>query len=214
MGKIIGVGGDKGGCGKTTTATNLAALAALRGFNVGLLDADGTKPDSFRWNERRRELAVLPQVRAKRVLGQIDDAIIAMADEHEVLIIDTGGMDSPEMRYAAGYADIFIAPFNTSRYDLDTIQKVSSILVLARVNNPELRAYSLLIGASNHPQSRSTQKARATLQTVGYPPCLDSMLHYLEVWKDTAETGRGVHDYPPNKAQGDLEAVVKEAALW
>ena len=38
---IVSVTNNKGGCGKTTTAVNLAAALRLRGFDVLAVDLDG-----------------------------------------------------------------------------------------------------------------------------------------------------------------------------
>lgn len=40
MAIILGVGGTKGGCGKSNTAVNTAAELLRQGFSVGILDAD------------------------------------------------------------------------------------------------------------------------------------------------------------------------------
>lgn len=53
--KTFVVAGSKGGVGKTTIATNLAAQAALRGVRTVLADADPQK-SSTRWTERRADL--------------------------------------------------------------------------------------------------------------------------------------------------------------
>lgn len=54
FGKIIGVGGTKGGCGKSNTAVNTAAELTRRGFKVGILDAD-KKISSANWAKARDE---------------------------------------------------------------------------------------------------------------------------------------------------------------
>ena len=59
--KTILVAGSKGGVGKTTVATHLAAHAALDGKRTVLADAD-PQGSSTRWAQRRSmlESAVLP----------------------------------------------------------------------------------------------------------------------------------------------------------
>ena len=59
--KTILIASSKGGAGKTTLATNLAAYFALDGKRTVLVDAD-PQHSSTRWAERRAELesAVLP----------------------------------------------------------------------------------------------------------------------------------------------------------
>ena len=59
--KTILVASSKGGVGKTTVATQLAAQAAIDGLNTVLVDAD-PQGSATRWAERRSELesAVLP----------------------------------------------------------------------------------------------------------------------------------------------------------
>ena len=65
--KTVLVASSKGGAGKTTIATHLAAHAALEGRRTALVDAD-PQQSSTRWAERRAELesAVLPVAGARR----------------------------------------------------------------------------------------------------------------------------------------------------
>ena len=92
--KTVLVASSKGGVGKTTLATHLAAQAALAGEATVLIDAD-PQQSSTRWAERRAGLdsAVLPidgSARHKKVLAAIpegttrvviDAAAGAMADD-------------------------------------------------------------------------------------------------------------------------------------
>ena len=155
---IIGIGGEKGGCGKTTAATNIAAYLAYKGKDVGILDAD-PKPAASNWVARRKEQD-LPAIACKRAIGDIDAVIKAMGKEHEFTIIDCGGMDSSEMRYAIAYSDIFIAPFMPSVYDTSTAKAIDELVARGKIFNPKLKAFSLIAGASNNRQSTTTKTTR------------------------------------------------------
>ena len=56
---IVLIGGEKGGTGKSTIATNLAAYLANRSDDVVLLDAD-SQATAKRWVERRNNSGRIP----------------------------------------------------------------------------------------------------------------------------------------------------------
>ena len=58
---VLVFGGEKGGTGKTTLATNIAAMLALKGKDVLLLDTDKQGTASF-WATIREEDGVEPRV--------------------------------------------------------------------------------------------------------------------------------------------------------
>ena len=113
--KTILVASSKGGAGKTTLATNLAAYFALDGKRTVLVDAD-PQHSSTRWAERRAELesAVLPIDASGRRAWRAwlpEDAERVVVDAPAVLrverLIGTRGMsrDEAEARVWAQASD-------------------------------------------------------------------------------------------------------------
>ena len=66
---IILIGGEKGGTGKTTIATNLAAMRALAGRDVLLIDTDPQGSANY-WVQSRDELEIMPRVACVQKFGK------------------------------------------------------------------------------------------------------------------------------------------------
>jgi chromosome partitioning protein len=83
---IIAVVGQKGGCGKTTTAQNLAVAASKAGQTVALIDLD-SQPTSANWGDRRN--AESPAVVSAQV-ARLKSVLDAAAKQGSTLaILDT-----------------------------------------------------------------------------------------------------------------------------
>ena len=97
---IILVGGEKGGTGKTTIVTNLAALRAMAGRDVLLVDTDPQGSASY-WTTSRDEDAIKPRVACIQKFGKgLQVEVKDLASRYQDIIIDAGGRDSVELRAA------------------------------------------------------------------------------------------------------------------
>ncbi|HST43895.1 MAG TPA: AAA family ATPase, partial [Luteimonas sp.] len=115
--KTVLVASSKGGVGKTTIATHLAAHAALSGQRTVLVDAD-PQGSSTRWCERRAglESAVLPIAGASRQKG----ALRAIPDGTERLVIDApAGAMADDLETYLDIADALVVPVLPSALDID-----------------------------------------------------------------------------------------------
>jgi chromosome partitioning protein len=141
---IIVCGGIKGGTGKTTIASNLAALRA-RTHDVLLVDADEQESATIFTSIRKSERPDLPQftsviLRDEQVRRELD----RLSSKYEDVIIDTGGRDTRSQRAGLSIADMLLLPFNPRSLDIWTIENVETLLKDIWTINPTLKAISLL----------------------------------------------------------------------
>ncbi len=146
------IGGEKGGTGKSTIATNLAVMASLMGKDVLLLDAD-KQETATKFISKRNEQGIKPtpvclQRRGKNLHAEIEDLV----NRYELVIIESGGQDSVELRgaMACSAVDSFYTPLQPSEFDLDTVGKMEELVGLAQSYNPLLNAYLLFNRAPTH----------------------------------------------------------------
>jgi len=138
---VIAVGNEKGGVGKTTIAANLAAMAAVSGRDTLLIDADPQQQSAARWAARRAEAhPSAPHVACVSVTGKgIQRQLEGLAPRYEVVVVDTGAEDSPELRAAALIADRLVIPLQADNLDLWAMPAMEALWEKASELNPKLR---------------------------------------------------------------------------
>jgi chromosome partitioning protein len=143
--RIIVLGNEKGGSGKSTTAMHVTVSLLKSGHTVGCIDLDARQGTLSRYVENRRAFAAesglplaVPEVcRVHR--SDRDGRAEAEAEEQAALaealselsgctaiVIDTPGSDSNLSRLGHAHADILITPLNDSFLDLDLLARIDS----------------------------------------------------------------------------------------
>ena len=164
MGIIITFGGQKGGVGKTTEATNTGLMLAMEGKNVLLADLDD-QLTAMRWNSRRAQANKSPFLASVHLLGsQVFKDLDEHAKNYDYIIVDTGGKDSSEVRAAlvAKSTEMFISPLRPSEYDFDTLDKVNELVDEASYYNEKLvdNCFILLSQCPTHHKSTVYEEAK------------------------------------------------------
>jgi chromosome partitioning protein len=162
---ILVCGGIKGGSGKSTIATNLAAMRAGAGKDVLLVDADEQESATIFTAIRKRDQRERPQytsiiLRESQLRAEID----RMRSKYDDVIVDTGGRDTRSQRASLSLADVLLLPFNPRSLDIWTIENVEKLLEDMRTINPQLRAVSFLNRAD--PIGSDNQDSREILSAV------------------------------------------------
>jgi chromosome partitioning protein len=101
---IVAVSNVKGGVGKTTTSVYLAAVAAERGEDVVLVDADPHASSAIWLEERPIDGVTVVEAPSERTLKR------AMQNEDALVVIDTPPGDERLVRAAIDAADSVVIP--------------------------------------------------------------------------------------------------------
>jgi chromosome partitioning protein len=186
--RTILVASSKGGAGKSTLSTNLAAHFAVDGKRTALLDAD-RQHSSFRWCEKRANLstAVLPiDGNAKQWQKQIPD-------NTQVLIIDTpAGAMGDELEPFLEIADAVIVPVLPSMIDIEaTVPFLNSLAQNARVKKKKLPVG--LVGNRLKPWTNASQQAVEQLKS--WPYTVVGELRDTQAYVLMVALGKSVFDY-------------------
>jgi chromosome partitioning protein len=141
---VIVLGNEKGGSGKSTTAMHVAVALLQAGQRVATIDLDSRQKSFTHYIENRRDWAERTRIKldvprhfcVARGFGlRLDDieaqefaafaeAIGAVENTHDFVVIDTPGSDSYMMRLAHSMADTLITPINDSFVDFDVLGSV------------------------------------------------------------------------------------------
>jgi chromosome partitioning protein len=145
MGRILVVGGIKGGIGKSTLAANLAVLAARAGQDVLLIDADPQETTKTWAAARADQPGDLAPVTTVTIVGkQIREELRRLTSKYETIIIDAGARDTTTQRAALSIANLVLLPFPPRGPDLWTLDAVAQTVAEVRTINAGLRAVAFV----------------------------------------------------------------------
>ncbi len=178
----------KGGVGKTTIATHLAAHAALAGRRTVLVDAD-PQASATRWCERRAGLAsaVLPVDGTRRSWARQ-----VPGDAQRVLVDAPAGAMQEALDHFLDAADAVLVPIQPSVLDLEASARfLESLARHARVRKGKLRVG--LVGNRLKPHTTASQQAMEQLR--GWPFPLVAQVRDSQAYVVLTGLGKSLFDY-------------------
>ncbi len=191
--QAILVANPKGGSGKTTLSTNIAAYLATQGKHVAMLDLDRQK-SATRWLDIRP--ANLPAI------SLLQDH--AGSDKHaDWLVIDSpAGLHGKNLGHALRLVDLVIVPIAPSIFDIQASQD----FLKALAHEKQVRKGKVSVGVVG---MRMEPRTRAALTLEQFLTALDlPVLAYLreaQVYVNAAFEGKTLFDIPPHLAERELE---------
>jgi chromosome partitioning protein len=202
---IILIGGEKGGTGKTTLATNLAALRRTAGRDVLLVDTDIQGSASY-WAARRDENTAVPRVSCIQKFGKgLQAEIQDLGTRYEDVVIDAGGRDSVELRAALVVAEKVYVPIQPSQFDIWTLARMDELVETGQGFNPNLVASVIICRASPNPVVSESAEATEAIRDFSHLRLASSVVRDRIAFRRAVREGLAVNEVTPSDAKARLE---------
>lgn len=191
----------KGGCGKTTLATNLASYFALHGPPPTLIDND---PNGYtiRWLQRRPQNSseIHGIANYNLSINATRSWQLRIPDESSTVIIDTpAAIDRHEIRELTYDADAILIPILPSAVDVGvTTGFIAELLLQTQFERPVA-----VVANRTRQNTNSYKMLLGILENIETP--VVSVLRDSQNYLHAADLGLGIYELPHYKARKDVE---------
>lgn len=201
----------KGGCGKSTLATNLAACYAKRGDIPAIMDYD-PQGSSMAWLERRP--ADLPPIHGiaayKKSMQATRSWQLRVPNDTETLLIDSpASVDHDDLRELTRDATSILVPVLPSSMDIHAASRcIADLLLVAKVDRRDRKL--AVVANRTRKNTKSFKMLMRFLDSLGIP--IIAVLRDTQNFVRSAEQGIGVCEMQPSRVKPDVEQIEKIAA--
>jgi chromosome partitioning protein len=203
------IASQKGGTGKSTIAASISAELARQGKDVMLVDAD-KQLTAIEWWTNRRGLDNAPKLACVQSFGYLDETLLDLDKRYEHVIVDCGGVISPEMMSALTVCHTFLSPIETSQIALNTMDAVNVALKQALRVNPTMRPFVVLSKADANPAVTRIADSRAFLQDYPLLKQVEQVIYHRLAYQDCTGAGYGATEFTNPKAAEEITNLMRE----
>lgn len=206
----------KGGCGKSTLATNIAAYYAGLGERPAIMDYD-KQGSTIAWLKRRPEH--LPQIHGiaafKRTMQATRSWQLRVPEDTVNLVVDSpASISHDDLRELTRDSSSILVPVLPSSMDIDAASRcIADLLLVAKINRNEGKL--AVVANRTRKNTRSFGRLMRFLDSLGIP--IIAVLRDSQNFVHAAEKGIGLNEMQPSRVRPDvdqLERIVKWLDGW
>lgn len=201
----------KGGVGKTTIATNLAAALTLRNKKVCIVDTDLNQHSSMEWASNRGEERV--HISVFGIMGgQLTTEIKQLREQYEFVILDGTPHVSELAKRTMIVSDLIIIPISPSIYDFRAFEAFLEHMEDVNRNRQEFgleRAKSLVVMNRMNERSKIGHQILNAVRHYDVQ-IMETRLVNRTAYADTATDGIGVVEGKDPKAKDEFNRFTDE----
>jgi len=201
----------KGGCGKSTLATNLAACFAKRGTTPAVMDYE-PQGSSMGWLERRPDdLPTIHGIAAyKKSMQATRSWQLRVPVETQTLVIDSpASIDHDDFREFTRDSTSILVPVMPSRMDIHAASRcIADLLLVAKVDRRDRKL--AVVANRTRKNTKSLAMLMRFLDSLGIP--IIAVLRDTQNFVRSAEQGVGVCEMMPSRVRPDVEQLEKIVA--
>jgi len=208
---ILTIASTKGGVGKSTLAINLAIALKHRGNNVLLIDSDkqGTCLDfGYIREENATNRAQIP------IIAASGPGLQTTAETHSkngIVLIDSAGVDSKDMRNALACANYVISAASPVPADLWAMIRLQRLInALEAAKTSRLQWYLVLNKVHPNLKDLSFVDQYLTDSEIYPTKRLDSIIRQRTAFAESIGEGLGAVEYSDQKAKSEIESLTTE----
>ncbi|MBT6276606.1 MAG: ParA family protein [Chromatiales bacterium] len=195
---------SKGGCGKTTIATNLAGYFASQQLNTVLIDHDG-QGSSTRWLRVRAPQAYpIHGIEAYQDSGTVTRSFLMRLPEGtDRVVIDTpANVQGQQLTDLVNRTDSIVVPVLASQIDIDAVSTfIENLSRTPRVRNGDVRV-AVVANRSRENTVIFMDLERFLMNT---PFSFVARLRDTQAYIRAAETGLSIHELRTGRARKDTD---------
>lgn len=195
----------KGGCGKTTLATNLASAWASTGRPVTLLDLD-PQQSAGGWIKQRNDNGAAPihSLALNKQQGTGLGALTALLrDSQDFLVIDSpAGLDGPMLDACLRLAQVVLVPVLPSPIDTRAVTRFMQSVMLSPSYRRQPRRMAVVANRARE-RTRMYAQLRLFLNSLKVP--FLASLRDTQLYVQAVDQGLGIMELNEQRAEPDQE---------